>query len=282
MDIASTNDISRIRRSPSPGKYSTFPTQEIRQKLNLNSAPMNRIPDDFIRLLFTSETDLPTNFQMEMESKYNTRDYEAFEFVGDTVLSYIIVNIMIEMGLINSPGNATRIKQEITRNSSLACLMQYLDLCQYRIRGGYHYESSGTEAKHCADVFESIIGGVFWYLEHQLLISNTSQILQTWLLKTWPIKECILNILQHGRFKCPSNIQHYQVSLSRSPQRKNQPIDIIYISDSDEDIIDVIDSDEDIIDFNDNDANIDDDDFENESQWLDFLEKRDLKGLSMS
>ena len=281
MDIASTNDIPG-NRSPSPEKYSTFPTQKVRQKLNLNSVPMNRIPDDFIRLLFTSETDSPTMFQLEMERKYNTRDYEAFEFIGDTVLSYIVVNIMIEMGLINSPGNATRIKQEITRNSSLACLMQYLDLCQYRIRGGYHYESSGTEAKHCADVFESIIGGVFWYLEHQLLIPNTSQILQTWLLKTWPIKECILNILQHGRFKCPSNIQHYQVSSSRSPQRKNQPIDIIYISD--EDIIyidDSDDSDEDIIDFNDNDANIDDD-FENESQWLDFLEKRDLKELSMS
>lgn len=202
----------------------------IRRKLNLDRDVFIRIPDDFILLLFTSQTDIPTRFQLKAYDEYGFQDYENFEFIGDTVLSLIVVNIMIQRGLITSPGRATKIKQLLTNNRFLGTMIDYKNLCQERIPGRISYETSKSPIHICADLFESILGGLYWYLETRLKHRQTIQVLQNWYVNTWPIYDMINKIISRESItsRYPTKSRVAPSSLSRQfeprPPRQTYPI----------------------------------------------------------
>lgn len=175
----------------------------IRRQLKLNGYPFRLIPDDFILLLFTSETDTITDFQRHLYSKYGHRDYENFEFIGDTVLNFIIIRLMSELKVITTPDSGTKIKNLVTKNQTLGCLLDYKFLCNERIPGHVRYETQKTDLNKCADVFEAIIGGLYWYLDTQIKLPNAVQTIQGWLIENWPIKQIILQASRFNRITCP-------------------------------------------------------------------------------
>lgn len=179
----------------------------VRYKLNLVNPPFNEIPDDFILLLFTSKTRVLTRHQKYTEQQYGYHNYENFEFIGDTILDYLIVRILMESDLIRSPGQATYLKQLLTQNSTLGTLMKYSEVCQFRILGDPQYERSKTELNKCADLFEGILGGVFWYLEYFLKIPNAMFIIQKWLIETWSLNQILADIIQTGKLIIPDSFQ---------------------------------------------------------------------------
>lgn len=81
--------------------------------------------------------------------------------------------------------------------------MEFKDLCRERIRGDRFYETSKPSFNLCADVFEAIIGGLYYYLYYYLEYDDTLEILYNWFLSTWPINDIFDTIIRTGNFICP-------------------------------------------------------------------------------
>ena len=189
----------------------------IRNQLKLYLTPFRDIPDDFILLLFTSQTDFPTQTQRDFQRKYGFRDYESFEFIGDSVLSMMIVRILIELDLITSPRRGHQFKQLLTNNQSLGRLLIYKGLCQERIIGSQRYEQSKSVLYRCADVFEAIIGGLYWFLHVRMRHPNAMAVMQEWFVDVWPIHQIIRGIYKDKRFQCPTeNLSQFMMSKVRA------------------------------------------------------------------
>ena len=220
----------------------------IRQRLGLNDDVFQKIPDDYILLMFTSRNQIPSRTQLELQRKYKQYDFENLEFVGDTILNYIVVKLLLDRQLISNPRDATNIKSLLTKNQNLNCLMEFKNLCRERIRGDRFYETSKPAYNLCADVFEAIIGGLYYYLYYNLKHDDALEILYDWYLATWPVNEILDTIVATGEFICPRSpyvpssrpISRSQMSRSDEeiPLPPRQPIrysDPIIISDDDED-----------------------------------------------
>ena len=207
----------------------------IRKQLNLNAYPFRLIPDDFILLLFTSETDIQTDFQSYLYAKYGHSNYESFEFIGDTVLNFIVIHIMIKMKVITSPDLGTKIKNMVTKNQTLGCLLDYKFLCNERTPGSNRYEKSKSNLNKCADVFEAIIGGLYWYLDTELKLPDAISVIEEWLTSNWPFKQIIFQAARFNKITCPIPSQEQLIEATQSFRRKqNFEKEVIVIDDDDD------------------------------------------------
>lgn len=164
---------------------------KIRQQLLLQHSPYDQIPDQVLLTIFqpTSRLEhiLTTNYQLP-----NT---EALEYLGDSVLD-LIVNINLISLNVTSPGNLTRYRDTLVKNQSLQCYMNSKNLCQFVNR---------NSPKACADVFEILVGTVYWYLAKKLNLTNAIDLVELWLDQAWKLKFIITNLVKNNKLFCYIN-----------------------------------------------------------------------------
>lgn len=98
---------------------------------------------------------------------------ERYEFIGDTILNFITVNMIIRNIDVNQ-SDMEKIKSRIVKNDTLNCIMAKRNQC----------DRLGT--KRCADRFESIIGGIYKYLSVSKNMGiNAISILESYLIDEW-------------------------------------------------------------------------------------------------
>lgn len=142
-------------------------------------------------------------------------NYEAYEFIGDSVLSLVVSQVLYDMG-IRSPDRMTKIRSLITKNSTLACIVVGSGLDK-RAFGGIKLSEKAK-----ADIFESIIGAIYIWAKQNL--SNPILSIQKWLVEHWNIKDIISNIVI-AMDKTPSG-----TNASKNKEVSTREIDIPLLS----------------------------------------------------
>jgi hypothetical protein len=144
------------------------------------------VDKDLITLAITPSGQRISKVPSGVDKKF--ANYESLEFYGDSVLDFLIVDeVETLFGLNISPGDLTRIKQQIVKNDSLTGYSADLKVC--RILG---VRDISRLKKHniCADSFEAIIGAL--YIQYG--IRNLLKI-QNWLRSLGPLTEEIDRLL---------------------------------------------------------------------------------------
>lgn len=171
--------------------FQYFPIEEIRSRLNLNQGVFRNLPSDLLALAFIPEYPpaglVDNDFLNELQRRYGYRNYEIFEFFGDSVLDFIVVKMITEYPQITSSGFGSRIKSSIVNNKNLSCLLKEKSLCQYALAK----PPANKPYKPCADIFEAIIGILYFWLDRQKI--NPIPVIEQWLNDTFDIKTQIGN-----------------------------------------------------------------------------------------
>lgn len=87
---------------------------------------------------------------------------ERLEFLGDSILSYIIANALYKRFPKVNEGDMSRMRATLVRGLTLAEIAKEFDLSRYLLLGPGEIKSGGLYRKSIlADTVEAIIGGVF-------------------------------------------------------------------------------------------------------------------------
>ena len=139
------------------------------------------IPDDLLLLSLTKR-----GFTENL--KYGSGDYNRLEFLGDAVLDLIVGDLLFHDFSINTAGELTQIRSNIVKNISLSCLAEHKNLCGLIIPR-YEYE------KDCADLFESLIGTIYYYLKP--LHENPLAFILYWLIEEFNFVSIVYYLILH-------------------------------------------------------------------------------------
>ncbi|MHA1712552.1 MAG: ribonuclease III [Candidatus Ranarchaeia archaeon] len=92
--------------------------------------------------------------------KNKAYNYERLEFLGDSVLGFIISDLLYRRKLpitADTEGELTKAKSKLTRDSTLASVAEHLGLDEYiEVANGYNWTP-----RVCADVLEAIFGACY-------------------------------------------------------------------------------------------------------------------------
>ena len=126
--------------------------EEIREVINL--------PDDMDKYLILcamihTEDLVPKELISEIYSRYKYKNQEPLELLGDKILYLIVSNRGVTQ--FQSGSKFTNFVTALTRNDTFSCLFNNLDLCDLSI---------GKGKKSCADMFESIVGALYYHYYH--------------------------------------------------------------------------------------------------------------------
>ena len=100
-----------------------------------------------------------SSFNADANTKH--RDYERFEFLGDSVINMVVTEHAFKVHPEMGQGNLTKLKSTLVATNSLASLSLKYGLHEY-IRVGNSFVSQISQSKHLLeDVFESFIGAVY-------------------------------------------------------------------------------------------------------------------------
>lgn len=130
-----------------------------------------------------------------LDEKFNSTDYEWLEFIGDAIIEIIMTTLVTEIIGIGSLSDAHHVRQDMVKNTTLNCLMSKKSLCKY-IRGK-------GDMKVCADVFEAIIGAIYWHLYYVEGMGYSSlDAIRKYMIEEWDIIPIMDNILDIGDTQC--------------------------------------------------------------------------------
>ncbi len=174
--------------------------KDVRADLNLNSGIWKDMDGTLVLLAFTHPSALqysllPANIVRNMK-KYEATDYEKFEFLGDRVLDMIISDWLVrKTWKYATPKLYSKLKSDVVKNSALECYMMTRDLCD-------KYVGFNVGKKTCADIFEAIIGVLYYYLTHDNNEAYTAFFyIEQWLIQTFDLERRLDNAIQ-GKSPC--------------------------------------------------------------------------------
>lgn len=174
--------------------------QDIKKILKLPKEAEN-IDKTLIIQAFTNSSGVHMIPKLWIDSIYAPEygiDYEWYEFVGDTILETIIRTMISELNIVDTFKFGHELKVTIVKNVSLECMMQKKDLCKYIIKS-----NNAINNKICADVFEAIIGILFYHLYYvKALGFGSIDIIRRWIVNNWTLQEIILNYIEYGCITC--------------------------------------------------------------------------------
>ena len=100
-----------------------------------------------------------SSFNADANTKH--RDYERFEFLGDSVINLVVTEYAFKVHPEMGQGNLTKLKSALVATNSLAALSLKYGLHEY-IRVGNSFVAQVSQSKHLLeDVFEAFIGAVY-------------------------------------------------------------------------------------------------------------------------
>jgi len=87
--------------------------------------------------------------------------YERLEFLGDSLLNFVVAELLFERRLHAPEGDLSRLRSRLVRDRTLAQLAKELELGQYLRLGGGEKKSGGyLRESILADVVEAIFGAI--------------------------------------------------------------------------------------------------------------------------
>jgi hypothetical protein len=163
----------------------------IRQALKLNQPIWQDLPDELLEIAFRpSGVVTKKNQKKLLIEKYGFYNLEPLEFLGDAVIELVATQIVWE-NFYGTPGQMTETRSDLVRNTTLYCLMNKLNLCDL-IEGKKKYS-----LKDCADIFEALIGVLYFYLYFIKQTNEYMDILQNY-ISTELFDARIMTDLQNG------------------------------------------------------------------------------------
>ncbi|HJW81052.1 MAG TPA: ribonuclease III [Acidiferrobacterales bacterium] len=92
----------------------------------------------------------------------SSRNYERLEFLGDSILSFVIADVLYDRFPQLSEGELTRLRATLVRRETLATLARELDLGDCLELGGGELKSGGFDRDSIlADALEAVFGAVY-------------------------------------------------------------------------------------------------------------------------
>lgn len=92
----------------------------------------------------------------------SSRNYERLEFLGDSILSFVIADVLYDRFPQLSEGELTRLRATLVRRETLAALARELDLGDCLDLGGGELKSGGFDRDSIlADGLEAVFGAVY-------------------------------------------------------------------------------------------------------------------------
>jgi len=89
-------------------------------------------------------------------------NYERLEFLGDSLLNFVIAAELFERFPTLSEGDLTRMRARLVNQDALAGLARGLELGQFLELGGGEYKSGGFERDSIlADALEAVLGAIY-------------------------------------------------------------------------------------------------------------------------
>ena len=93
---------------------------------------------------------------------HSARHNERLEFLGDSVLNFVVAAMLFERYARIDEGDLSRLRANLVKQASLADIAQKLDLSQYLRLGEGELKSGGFRRPSIlADTLEAILGAVF-------------------------------------------------------------------------------------------------------------------------
>jgi 23S rRNA maturation mini-RNase III len=158
----------------------------LRQKLHLDVEPWLQLPDELLAIAFRPASVRISELEKDrLTELYTSYNLERFEYIGDAVLELAVSDILFDE-IQDGPGKLSQLRQELVRNTTLFCLMEHRGLCQFI------EETEELRIKTCADVFEAIIGVLYFYLNY--IYTEEVQInseIRLYLQKWWYTEEVL-------------------------------------------------------------------------------------------
>jgi len=88
--------------------------------------------------------------------------YERLEFLGDSILGFVIADELFQRFPKASEGQMTRLRSNLVKGKTLAKLSQQLSLGEFLLLGSGELKSGGHRRESIlADSFEAIVGGIY-------------------------------------------------------------------------------------------------------------------------
>jgi len=93
---------------------------------------------------------------------HGSQNYERLEFLGDSILSFIVADVLYDRFPQLSEGELTRLRATLVRRETLATLARELDLGDCLELGGGELKSGGFDRDSIlADALEAVFGAVY-------------------------------------------------------------------------------------------------------------------------
>jgi ribonuclease-3 len=89
-------------------------------------------------------------------------NYERLEFLGDSILNFVVASRLYELRPNNDEGDLSRLRSRVVRGDSLARLASGLRLGDYLIMGEGELKTGGFQrASILADALEALFGAIY-------------------------------------------------------------------------------------------------------------------------
>lgn len=198
--IGKINEISENSRKLFTIKELEDMMTECRNKLGLNDEIWKDLDWKLLILGFihkSGETMIEEKVMEEIERKYKWRNYDQFEFHGDTVLEMLINQFLWSPELTEfQSGELTVLRSQLVQNNTLYHFMTQYGLQYYIIK-----DPSIQSEKLISDCFEALLGVLYYYLFYLKKLRYASlDILFDWFNNLWNVSLHFYDIIKYGSF----------------------------------------------------------------------------------
>jgi len=154
----------------------------MRKAFGLEILPWKNMPDDLILLAqLQKSSKISNSLRNDLETKYGFTYEQPLEFLGDRIIELISVQVAFALGK-RGIHSLDFMRKQLTKNATLFCLMQSQDLCRF-------VEHSHT--KQCSNLFEAIIGAMYFYLFSILKDRESFSIITNYVMEKFWKQEAI-------------------------------------------------------------------------------------------
>lgn len=121
-----------------------------------------KIIEQRIGYVFKNKALLTRAFTHSSASKIATQNYESLEFLGDSIVDFIVAKRLMTENPDAHEGALTQRRAEIVSQEPLENAIKQLDIAKYMIVGkGEKVSSIITHTKVASNLFESIVGAIY-------------------------------------------------------------------------------------------------------------------------
>ena len=138
------------------------------------------------------------------------KNYERFEFLGDSILGFVIAEVLFEKFPDANEGELSQIRSKLVKGTTLAKLALGLEIDEYIILGDSEKNGTHKREKILEDVIEAIIGAIYldsdFNTVKKVLLGWYAQILETGdfeIVKIKDNKSVLQEILLQQAFALP-------------------------------------------------------------------------------